>query len=321
MFTGSSQESTPGPVVGRFYPKSYAWKALHSFPEDFTPFRLVDKSGNTLTADTNHPLARYPATIEATLIRNLKTVRQRGGSANDLAEQLTSGGPGMQVPHGNFFTDIFREYPLPRRNEADDQAFYRTPRLVHHLDSTARARVRELYARHVSPGMKILDLMSSWESHLPENLTGCEVTGIGLNSEEMDKNTQLTQYLVRDLNRQPVLPCESDYFDAAVCTVSLEYLTRPRELFAEIARVLRPAGTFVVVLSDRWFPGKEIIQWSDLHPFERQALILTYFLYEKRFGDLQTESLQGWPRPGDDKYSDSLRYSDPLFIVSARKCT
>ena len=321
LFTGSSHGTTSTPAVGRFYPKSCAWKALHSFPEDVTPFRLVDKSGNTLTADTNHPLAHYPATVEATLIKNLKTVTQRGGSANDLAEQLTSDGPGMQVPRGNFYTDIFRQYPLPRMNEADDLAFYRTPRLVHHLDSTARSRVREIYARHVSPGKRILDLMSSWESHLPENLAGCEVSGIGLNSEEMEKNKQLSHFTVRDLNRLPVLPFASDYFDAAVCTVSLEYLTRPGELFAEIARVLRPAGIFVAVLSDRWFPGKEIIHWSELHPFERQALILTYFLNEKRFADLQTESLQGFPRPADDKYSDILRYSDPLYIISARKCS
>ena len=123
------------------------------------------------------------------------------------------------------------------------------------------------------------------------------------------------------LNRLPVLPFNSDFFDAAVCTVSLEYLTRPRELFAEVARVLRPAGIFLVVLSDRWFPGKEIIYWSGLHPFERQGLVLTYFLNEKRFWDFETESLQGLPRPADDKYSDTLRYSDPLFIVSARKWT
>ena len=208
MFSGSSFGTAPTPAVGRFYPKSYAWKALHSFPEDFTPFRLVDTSGNTLTADTNHPLARYPVAIEATMIKHLKTVTQRGGSANDLAEQLTSGGPGMQVPCGDFYTDIFRKYPLPRTKEGDDLEFYRTPRLVHHLDSTARSRVQETYGRYVSPGMRILDLMSSWESHLPESLRGCEVYGIGLNSKELEKNKQLTHNSVHDLKQAACPPLQ-----------------------------------------------------------------------------------------------------------------
>lgn len=319
LFADDRHGITPTPVPGRFYPKSCAWKALHSFPEDFTPFRLIDKTNTTLTADTNHPLAGFPLTIEATMIRHLKTVTQRGGSANDLAEQLTSDGPGMQVPRGNFYRDLYRQYPLNRTNEGDDLEFYRSPRLVHHLDSTARSHLRKTYARHVLPGMKILDLMSSWESHLPENLTGCEVSGIGLNSEEMLKNNQLSNYCVHDLNRQPVLPYKKSYFDAAVCTASIEYLIRPRELLAEVARVLRPGGVFVVTVSDRWFPGKEIVQWSELHPFERQGLIVQYVLNEKRFENLETESLRGYSRPENDKYSDRVSYSDPLFIISAQK--
>lgn len=88
---------------------------------------------------------------------------------------------------------------------------------------------------------------------------------------------------------------------------------------AEVARILRPGGIFVVVLSDRWFPGKQIEPWADLHPFERQGLVLNYFLHEKGFEQISTESLRGYLRPGDDRYGDQLYWSDPLFVVSATR--
>lgn len=317
LFAGSNGK-TIAAVPGRFYPKRCAWRALKSFPDDPAPFRLIETSDKTLTADTNHPLAKYHLGIEGTMIEHLKAVVQRGGSANDLSLLLTSDGPGMQLPWGQFYENIYRDYPFRRSNEVDDREFYQSPRLVHHLDSTARSHVRRIYARLLSPGMRVLDLMSSWESHIPEKLKTCEVAGIGLNKEELESNEQLTNHTVRDLNKKPHLPYSDRYFDAAVCTVSIEYLIRPREVIAEVARVIRPGGLFVIIVSDRWFPGKQILQWTDLHPFERQGFILNYLLQEKGFDELQTESLRGYPRPAEDKYSNEVSLSDSLFIITGR---
>lgn len=318
LFAGRNGE-TIQPVPGRFYPKRYAWRALNSFPDDPTPFRLMEATDKTLTADTNHPLATYQAAVEATMIKQLKAVVQRGGSANDLTDLLTSDGPGMQSPGGQFYNDIYRHYPFRRDNEEEDKEFYRSPRLVHHLDSTARSHLRRIYERLLSPGMRVLDLMSSWESHIPQKLKTCEVTGIGLNREELETNRQLSNYNVHDLNKNPILPYKDRYFDAAVCTVSIEYLIRPREVIAEVARVIRPGGIFVVAVSERWFSGKQISLWADLHPFERQGFVLNYFLHEKAFIELQTESLRGYPRPAEDKYSNQISFSDSLFIITGRR--
>lgn len=317
LFTDSNGKTIPA-APGRFYPKRHAWRALNSFPDDPTPFRLIETGDKTLTADTNHPLAKYPLGIEGTMIEHLKAVVQRGGSANDLSGLLTSDGPGMQLPLGQFYENIYRDYPFMRSNEEEDREFYQSPRLVHHLDSTARSHVRRIYARLLSPGMRVLDLMSSWESHIPETLKTCEVAGIGLNKEEMEGNEQLSNHTVRDLNKKPHLPYSDRYFDAAVCTVSIEYLIRPREVIAEVARVVRPGGLFVIIVSDRWFPGKQILQWTDLHPFERQGFILNYLLQERGFDELQTESLRGYPRPAEDKYSNEISFSDALFIITGR---
>lgn len=307
------------PEPGRFYPKSYAWKALHSFPHDTTPFRLVDIFDKTLVADSNHPLAKFPVEVEVSMVTHLNTATQRGGSCNDLAELLTKNGPGMQIPVEGWDKTPIKAYPFTRLNEQDDKAFYRSPRFVHHLDSTARSHVQSIYSKLLSPGMKVLDLMSSWESHMPDKLQDCGVTGVGLNEEELKGNEQLSSYLIHDLNKAPVLPFPGQQFDAAICTISIEYLIRPLEVMAELARVIRPGGIFIAIVSERWFPGKQILPWASLHPFERQGHVLNYFLHEKRFTELRTESFRGYPRPAQDKYSEQLPFSDSLFIISGKR--
>lgn len=311
------RDITPEP--GRFYPKSYAWKALHSFLHDTTPFRLVDIFDKTLVADTNHPLSKFPIKVEASIDNYLQTATQQGGSCNDIAELLTKNGPGMQVPVEGWDKTPIKEYPFTRSNEQEDKEFYRSPRFVHHLDSSARSHVQSIYSKLLSPGMRVLDLMSSWESHIPDKLKGCEVTGVGLNEEELKGNEQLSSYLIHDLNEAPVLPYSDQQFDAAICTTSIEYLIRPLEVMAELARVIRPGGIFIAIVSERWFPGKQILPWADLHPFERQGHVLNYFLHEKRFTKLQTESFRGYPRPAQDKYSQQLPFSDSLFVVSGKR--
>ena len=315
LFVQNQNKTSMTPQAGRFYPKSYAWKALHSFPDDMTPFRLVEVQGKNMVADTNHPLAKFPVVIEASMMECFKIATQRGGAANDIADLLTTNGPGMQIASTGMADFPYREYPFKRDREESDGIFYQSPRFVHHLDSTAREHVQSIYARFLSPDMRILDLMSSWQSHLPDSLQQCQVTGVGLNEEELKRNPRLSDFIVHDLNKNPRLPYNNQCFDAVICTVSIEYLVRPREVMAEIARIIRPGGIFIVITSDRWFPGKQILPWADLHPFERQGLVLQYFLHEKAFDKIYTESLRGYPRPAEDEHSDQMMLSDPLFVV------
>jgi SAM-dependent methyltransferase len=180
----------------------------------------------------------------------------------------------MQVAYPGVPTDFYTPYPLRRRNDASDADYYRVPRLVAHLDATAIAQVTALHGRLLVPGTRVLDLMSSWASHLPPALHSCTVTGLGMNEQELQANDRLAKWLVHDLNLKPSLPFDHGQFEAVVCTASIEYLTRPREVMTEISRVLKPGGVFVTTFSDRWFPGKEIEAWSDLHRFERLGYVL-----------------------------------------------
>ena len=125
--------------------------------------------------------------------------------------------------------------------------------------------------------------------------------------------------IVQDLNLNSRLPLESNSFDAVVCTVSIEYLIDPLAVFAEVSRVLRPDGYFIVTFSNRWFPTKAIKIWQELHEFERMGMVLEYFLRSDGFKDLQTYSIRGLPRPHDDKYFPDLWYSDPIYAVWGQK--
>lgn len=190
---------------------------------------------------------------------------------------------------------------------------------MQHIDETAIEMIRSTYGRFLKDGMRVLDLMSSWTSHLPENINFDRLVGLGLNERELKKNGRLSESIVQDLNLNSALPLETNSFDAVVCTVSIEYLIDPLAVFAEISRVLRPDGYFIVTFSNRWFPTKAIRIWRQLHEFERMGMVLEYFLRSGAFKALQTYSIRGLPRPHDDKYYPDLWYSDPVYAVWGQK--
>ena len=304
---------------GRYYPLGAAWKALNTYPANLAPMRLLDMVGDNLVIDMNHPLAAFPLEISVSMQKETDIGAQRGGSLQHIAEILTANGLGMLLPLGkaDFYETI--SYPLKRENDEDDKVFYHSPRMVPHLDSTAQSIVSSFYGRLVKKDAIVLDLMSSWQSHLSTSHSACTVLGLGLNEEELERNDSLDSYSIQDLNKNTRLPYDDQSIDAAICTVSMEYLCRPREIMAEICRILRPGGLFAITISERWFPGKQIHPWAELHPFERQGFILNYFLGEPRFENIHTESVRGYPRPPEDKYSSQTPYSDSLYMVWAQR--
>jgi SAM-dependent methyltransferase len=213
-------------------------------------------------------------------------------------------------------TDFFSGEPFARLDDENDTQFYATPRLVQHLDAVARRHIENCYDSHLLPGMGVLDLMSSWVSHLPPR-RDISVVGLGMNEEELKRNTRLNGYVVHDLNRSPALGFESNAFDLVICTTSIEYLINPFDVFKEIARCLKPGGKFVITFSDRWFPPKAIKLWMELHSFERVALVVDYFKQSRWYENIETLSMLHYPRPQDDKYSGQLAFSDPVFAVWA----
>ncbi len=193
-----------------------------------------------------------------------------------------------------------------REDESDDAGFYREPKLVTHIDDAAIAAASRFYGELIPPGGAVLDLMTSWVSHLPDSLMLERVTGLGMNAAELDANPRLTERLVQDLNKETVLPFEDRAFDAAIVTVSIQYLTNPIDVFAEVGRVLEPGAPFAVAYSNRLFPTKAVAIWRALGDREHADLIAHYFRLSGRFGPAQAFDIS--PGPG----------CDPMYVVVGR---
>jgi len=215
---------------------------------------------------------------------------------------------------------IFSNEAFSRLDPSDDAVFYETDRFVSHLDSLALSTVRDIAGQLIVEKLPaILDLMAGWDSHLPDQLGASEVVGLGLNENELKKNRALTQYVLHDLNRDPRLPFPDNRFDAVINTVSVDYMTKPVQVFEEVARILKPGGIFLVIFSNRMFPQKAVKVWRESSDNERLILVDEFF---KQSGGFEKASLfvsKGKPRPKDDKYAGSTPLSDPVYAVYAQK--
>jgi SAM-dependent methyltransferase len=194
-----------------------------------------------------------------------------------------------------------------RADPSDDGAFYVPPRLVVHIDDGAIAAVGSLYEElGVGIDGPVLDLMGSWVSHFRRPPT--ELTVLGMNAHELASNPAATDTVVHDLNADPRLPFDDDAFAAAVCCVSVDYLVRPVEVFADVARVVRAGGTFVCTFSNRCFPTKAIRGWLATSDAAHCEIVAEYF---RRAGD--------WDDPVIERRTRIEDRGDPLYAVWAKQ--
>jgi hypothetical protein len=195
-----------------------------------------------------------------------------------------------------------------RIDETDDELFYSQPRLVVHIDEGAIKKVGELYARLLPHGGAILDLMSSWRSHLPEKTRPVRLVGLGMNRPEMEDNPALTEIVIHNLNQNPVLPFANGEFDGAVVTVSIQYMTRPVEIFRGVAKVLKPGAPFIVSFSNRMFPTKAVAIWHSLGEFDRVRLVWRYFQESGNFENMEAIDMSAPTGPPSDPIWAVLGY-------------
>ena len=206
-------------------------------------------------------------------------------------------------------SDLLPELPpeaFLKQDPTDDASFYAPTRLVTHIDEPATQALISHYRATLQNRNVILDLMSSWVSHLPPEMTFTEVIGHGMNAEELNTNPQLTRSFVQDLNRNPALPLQSETCDAALCCVGVQYLQRPLDVFADVGRVLRPDAPFIVSFSNRCFPTKAVAIWRSLDARGHADLVRLY-LQRTGFRNITAEVLQ----------DGSM--SDPLIAVTGRR--
>lgn len=177
-----------------------------------------------------------------------------------------------------------------RLDDEDDALFYEEPRLVYHIDDHAVAALTGLYRAVLPPGGVMLDLMSSWVSHLPPEIDYAEVIGLGMNQPELAANPRLGRRLVQDLNRDPTLPLADNSLDAAMICVSIQYLRQPLAVLREAARALRPGAPIVISFSNRCFWTKAVAVWRALDDTGHARLVERY-LHHAGFERIETRRL------------------------------
>jgi FKBP-type peptidyl-prolyl cis-trans isomerase 2 len=244
--------------LGRFYPKGYLTGIVGIYPENQFPFRVVNIDEQEFRADLNHPLAEYEIDLDVQVQDIAEKFSEVGGRCNVWMEEIAEKGPGMQAQYNGLQTDFSFHNAFERKDNNSDLEFYKKPRLIGHIDSQASYFISQEYKKYLFQGAKVLDLMSSMQSHLPKNFD-LKVTGLGLNQEEMEANPILQVKKLWDLNSRPDLPFGDQEFDTVICSLSIEYLLYPKKVLTEMIRVLKLEGKILFSMSNRWFPRKRLI--------------------------------------------------------------
>eukprot|EP01088_Endostelium_zonatum_P013504 TRINITY_DN2812_c0_g1_i1.p1 TRINITY_DN2812_c0_g1~~TRINITY_DN2812_c0_g1_i1.p1 ORF type:complete len:210 (+),score=37.60 TRINITY_DN2812_c0_g1_i1:157-786(+) len=195
-----------------------------------------------------------------------------------------------------------------RTDESKDTKFYASPRFVYHIDDHFVETLKRFYLETFKADGSYLDIMSSWVSHYPEELSYKRVAGLGMNEDELKKNKQLTEWAIKDLNEENAkLDYEDESFDFVTNTVSVQYLINPVQIFTEVGRILKEGGMYICSFSNRMFPTKAVRIWMGSSENERVELVKGYYRSSKFFEE-----------PKVFQYIDHYSH-DPVYIVYARK--
>ncbi len=305
------------PALGRFYPQGLLCGLPGVYSCTVAPFRVLEKQDERLTVDCNHPLSRVSLELEARIVQLEDKCSDTGGHLFHWMEEITNWGPGMQSDLPGVRTDFQEESFYERSDTAPDSEFYDQARLIGHVDAQAGRNLQTLYTRFLKPGSRVLDLMSSVQSHLPAD-KDLHVVGVGLNTEEMRNNPLLATHYRHDLNLDPAFPGEPGSYDTIVCSLSFEYLTQPGAVLQRARELLRSGGQLLIGISNRWFPTKAIAGWLDMHEFERVGYILDCVRHAGFAEQAEACSMRNDWRPTDDPHFLETRgISDPVYVVRA----
>lgn len=202
-------------------------------------------------------------------------------------------------------------------DQSEDNLFYSFPRFVTHVDNNFIQQLTELYRQQLKENTRILDLMSSWVSHLPPEMEFSHVEGHGMNEEELAKNPRFNHYFVQNLNKNPQLPLKDEDFDGVLCAVSVQYLQYPEAVFNEIARILKPDGVAIISFSNRMFLQKAIAAWREATDRQRIHLVKSYFQSVSSFTAPKIVATQ--PELPTILQMLGIGGKDPFYALFARK--
>jgi SAM-dependent methyltransferase len=174
------------------------------------------------------------------------------------------------------------------------------------VDATALAAITELYREVMPAGGAILDLMSSWVSHLPPEIHYRRVVGLGVDACVLAENPFLDEWRVQDLNRDPHLNFADGEFDGAAICGAVQHFRRPAEVIREVGRVLKAGSPLVVTFSNRCLCTPATGCWRLFDETGQLGLVARYFAEAGNWTDVRC--LDRTPPGG----------GPPLYAVVAR---
>lgn len=286
---------------------------IHAFVTNFHSFpRTTSNRSRTFSVPTCvHKSNSYPAITRRLVLRALSLlpfcVFPPPAHARCLPPDAVKSALDAPFPE----TWPYNSYDFSRYDKSVDSQFYAEPRITRHIDNNAVDALKAYYATKLLPSaVDILDLCTSVESYVQPS-DNYHITGLGMNEVEMSKNPALESFVVHDLNEDPRLPYPNDSFDLVLCALSIDYLTRPREVLQQICRVLRPGGRVAISFSDRVFATKAVALWMSGGDVDHLYTVASFIHFAGGFGPLQVVDLS--PRRRD------ICTGDPLYVVTSTK--
>jgi len=165
--------------------------------------------------------------------------------------------------------EVLNNYQRKKLDESNDEDFYTEPKFVYHLDSNFRQCLSDIYQNEISDYSTVLDLMSSWDSYLPEGKKYKKVIGHGLNKQELKKNKIFDSFWIQNFNINQEIPLDNESVDYCLMVAAWQYLQYPEKIANEIERILTNQGKFIVAFSNRAFWHKAPNIWTSSSEEER----------------------------------------------------
>mmetsp|Transcript_9314 Transcript_9314/g.10632 ORF Transcript_9314/g.10632 Transcript_9314/m.10632 type:complete len:305 (-) Transcript_9314:20-934(-) len=215
--------------------------------------------------------------------------------------------------------NIFDDDPnqlFTRLDKSPDSVFYTDPRFVEHVDENSVNTMTNFISDQVlKDGDSVLDLCSSWTSHIKASKKQSlkRIVGLGMNEKELVANKLLTDWSIKDLNLNPVLPYDDSSFSVVLCQLSIDYLTQPLQIMKEVGRILQPGGRVYILFSNRLFLQKAVALWTGKDDIDHAYTVACYLRFSNGgFKDIAAQDLSTRNKKGKV-------IGDPLYVVSAIK--
>ena len=210
--------------------------------------------------------------------------------------------------------EVLNNYQRKKLDESNDEEFYSEPKFVYHLDANFRHYLTNVYKNEISDNSTVLDLMSSWDSFLPEEKKYEKVIGHGLNKQELEKNKIFDSYWIQNFNLNQEIPLDNGSVDYCLMVAAWQYLQYPENLTREIVRILSNKGKFIIAFSNRAFWHKAPNIWTTSTEEERVKYVRKVLITN---GFNEPKIIQKFNQPGLNFFN--FLNKDPFYCLIAIK--